>query len=286
MLNYFIVTLDFILVYLLIYRSLLWLRTSHAFNLIKGVIFFALIFFLSYLAGFETLNWILEQLTTVLLIMLVIIFQPELRRFLERIGASPFLLSPSFIQHETQQTKLIRHILNTVDRLSKDKTGALLVLESTSNLHDYAQSGVMMNADLSDDLLVSLFQPGTPTHDGAVIIRKDKILAAGCLLPLTDSPLQDRRLGTRHRAALGLSELSDALIIVISEETGVISLVENCTMNRYLNREALSSRLFNLFQQNQGEGLSFFQNFLLSFKKKKITSPSDAHNKKNERSSK
>eukprot|EP01047_Picozoa_sp_COSAG01_P035155 COSAG01_NODE_2676_length_7264_cov_6.952128_8_plen_218_part_00 len=193
--------------------------------------------------------------------MLVIIFQPELRRFLERIGASGSLLSPHFVQNEKQSTTLIKHLLNAIDHFAKEKMGALIVIEATSNLQDYSHSGIPLNADITDDLLISLFNTGTPTHDGAVIIRKDKLIAAGCLLPLSNTIIQDRRLGTRHRAALGLSEISDAVIIVISEENGIISLVENCTMNRYLTREALSTRLFNLYQQKLPNKAGFIKQF-------------------------
>ncbi|MEK9657234.1 MAG: diadenylate cyclase CdaA [bacterium] len=266
MIQYLITAFDFLLVYIILYRSLLWLRNTHAFNLIKGIIFFASIFLVSYLIGFQTLNWVLGQLTTVLLIMMVIIFQPELRRFLERVGASRSFAAPLFSQEQCLDTRCIQAILKAVETLSKEQTGALLAIEVSSNLEAYCKAGLQINADISEDLLLNLFYPGSPTHDGAVIIHKNKLVAAGCLLPLTDTPIQDRRLGTRHRAALGLSELTDAIIIVVSEEKGVISLVENGNMDRFLTREALSTRLFNLYQSTPSQKGSFTKQFFQSLK--------------------
>lgn len=264
--------LDFCIVYFLLYRSLIWLQNTRAFNLIKGLIFLSTLFFISTFLKFSTLNWILGHLTTVFLVMIIIIFQPELRRFLERVGASNSLFSPFLLQDENQDTLLIKNMLTAIEKLSNEKIGALIVIEASTNLESYCQSGIPINGDLNDELIHTLFFPATPTHDGALIIRKDKIVAAGCMLPLTQAPLQDRRLGMRHRAALGLSDVSDAVIIVVSEEEGVISLVENGNIHRFMSKESLSSRLFNLYQ-NPGKQSLTFKDIIskLSFFSKKET---------------
>lgn len=240
--------LDFIIVYFLIYRFLIWIKNTHAFNLIRGLIGICLVYFASHLMGLMTLNWILGKFATIVLLLLIIIFQPELRRFLENIGALSHLFSPLLEQKEAQGTTIIKQILKAVDHLSKEKIGALLVIEVATNLNDYIESGVKINGTVTSDLITSLFWPGSPTHDGAIIIRENRIEAAGCLLPLTDSKVSDRRLGTRHIAALGLSELSDAIIIVVSEETGIISMAEKGDLTRYLTKETLETRLFNLYK--------------------------------------
>ena len=141
---------------------------------------------------------------------------------------------------------LIKRILQSVEFLSKNSIGALIVLEQKSLLDEYTESGISIHANLTSELICSLFWPGSPTHDGAIIIRGNEILTAGCLLPLTNSKVSDKRLGTRHMSAIGISEVTDALVIVVSEETGTISVAENLT--RFLNREALETRLFNLFK--------------------------------------
>ena len=146
---------------------------------------------------------------------------------------------------------LIKQLLNTVDLLSSQKIGALIVLENHQSLDDYIDSGIYISGQLSSELLSTLFWQGSPTHDGATIIQKDRIVAAGCLLPLSETKGLDRRLGTRHMAAVGLSEQTDAVIIIISEETGTISLAEYGNLTRYLNREALETRLFNLYKEKK-----------------------------------
>ena len=242
--------LDLILVYLILYRVLLGLKRTHAFRLVKGFLFIVLVFSVSFLLNLTTIKWIVEQLITVVLVFVIIIFQPELRRFLERIGATGKLFSPLLNQSEGQSTIVIRQILRAVETLSKEKIGALIAIEVSTNLSDYIESGIKIKAEVSTDLLAALFWPGSPTHDGATVLCGNNIEAAGCLLPLTESRINDRRLGTRHRAALGLSEVSDAIIIIVSEETGVISLAENGVMTRFLTKEALETRLFNLYKES------------------------------------
>ena len=248
------VILDVLIVYLLIYYFLLWLKNNHSFNLVRGLFLVLVLVLLSHLLGLATLNWLLEKFTDVLILIVIILFHPEIRRVLEKLGRKK-LFSQVVRTEEGQGAAVIKHILRAVDTLSRQKIGGLIVIEMTNNLDEYTQSGIAVDANLSSELVVALFWPNCPTHDGAIVIRHNKIISAECLLPLTDSRLTDRRLGTRHRAALGLSELTDALIIVISEETGIISLAENGNLTRFLNREALEARLFNLYSEESSQEL-------------------------------
>ncbi|MFC1617112.1 diadenylate cyclase CdaA [Candidatus Margulisiibacteriota bacterium] len=238
---------DFIIVYIIIYYFLLWTKATKAINLVRGMIFIFVVYFASFVLKLTTLNWLLGKFTTVLILLVIIIFQPELRRILDKVGRGR-LFGP-LLSTELQGPVIIKQILKAVDQLSQKKIGALIAIEISSNLGEYIESGLEVNALLTSDLLINLFWPLTPTHDGAVVIRNNRILAAGCLLPLTDTKVADRRLGTRHRAAIGLSEETDAIVIVISEETGIMSLAENGNLTRFLTKEALETRLFNLYSE-------------------------------------
>ena len=244
---------DCIFVYVVVYRLLRWAQGTHSAALLRGLLGIFLFYALSHVIGLKMVYWSLEKLTPFFIIFVIIIFQPELRRFLERLGTPGPLFSPLLAKHDIHSTMAIKSILRAVEILSKEKVGALIVIEVSTNLTEYIGSGIAIRSVISADLLASLFWPGSPTHDGAVILRMDRIEAAGCLLPLTDTPIADRRLGTRHRAAIGITELTDALVIVVSEETGVISLTENGSLMRYLTKEALETRLFNLYKEEKVE---------------------------------
>jgi len=241
--------IDVTVVYLLIYRFLVWIKGTQAYYLLKGVLWVALIWIASDILELATVNWIVKQFATVILLVIIIIFQPELRRFLERIGTGN-VSSKTLLQSDGKSAVIIKQLLKTIDILSKDKIGALIVIEVGNNLSDYIESGIRINGEISAELLSTLFWIGSPTHDGAVVIQSNRVVAAGCLLPLSAKGLSDQRVGTRHRAAIGLSEITDALIIVVSEETGVISLAESGNLNRYLSKEALETRLFNLYKED------------------------------------
>ncbi|MBG91217.1 MAG: TIGR00159 family protein [Actinobacteria bacterium] len=245
--------LDFCLVYWIVYRLLVWLKQTHAFNLIKGFFLIMMVFLASHFLGLQTIKWMMGELTTVLIILVIIIFQPELRRFLERVGALERFVIPSLESDQEKQTLIVKHILKAVSLLSTEKIGALIVIENRVSLGGYMESGIPIQSVITSDLLATLFFQGTPTHDGAVIIRKNRIESAGCFLPLSDMVDTDRRLGTRHRAALGLSEVSDSVIVVVSEETGDISLVENGEMARSLDEKTLEFRLFSIYHEGVSE---------------------------------
>lgn len=201
------------------------------------------------------------------IIILVILFQPEIRKRIEKIRRSRKWISTTN-KATFKSPSTIKNILTAVENLSKNKIGALIVFEFQESLDRYIESGIPIRAKITAELMLSLFSPGTPTHDGAIVIRDNQIAAAGCLLPLTESKVLDKRLGTRHRSAIGLSEITDAIIIIISEETGAISLAEDGKINRFLNREAIETRLFSIYSEKPDSGQAPKERFGL-FKKKK-----------------
>ena len=191
--------------------------------------------------------WFIERFFVVFIVFIMIIFQNEIRRASEKIRRGKLFFSSQTTG--AKQPLLIKRILQSVEFLSKNSIGALIVLEQNSPLDEYTESGISIHANLTSELICSLFWPGSPTHDGAIIVRGNEILTAGCLLPLTHSRVSDKRLGTRHMSAIGISEVTDALVIVVSEETGTISVAEEGNLTRFLNREALETRLFNLYKE-------------------------------------
>ncbi len=243
------ISIDIAIVYAIIYRLLIWITDTHAESLVRGLLVILVVYVGSHIMDLTTLNWLLEKFATILVVLIIVLFQPELRRFLERIGSGK-LFSPFITESNGQGIATIKQVLRAVQLLAKERVGALIVIETGTNLNEYIRSGIPIGATITAELLASLFWSKSPTHDGAVILRENEITAAGCLLPLSDATIQDRRLGTRHRAALGLSEVSDGLIIIVSEETGIISLAENGYLTRYLTKEALETRLFNLYKED------------------------------------
>lgn len=242
------VLLDAAVVYSLVYYLLRWIRDIHSLAIIRGVVFVGFLYVVFQALQLHSINWVLSQLTSVLLIILVVVFQHDLRRLLERLGDPRWFMSVDLYNNQ-ESTRVIKQLLRAVDILSKKKIGGLLVIEMNTDLSPYINTGVKVDAVVTAELLVTLFWPNSPTHDGAIIIQKNKISSVDCLLPLSEAYLIDRSIGTRHRAALGLSESTDALIVIVSEETGIISLAENGNLTRYLNREALEARFFKLYKE-------------------------------------
>lgn len=235
------------IVAVLIYYGFLWLKGTRAVNLIRGIIILLVIYVSARFLGFSTINWLFDKFSAVILVVLIIVFQPELRRALEQLGRGRIFQRIGFTA--SPSSWFIRAIVRGIEQLAEHKYGALIVLERNTGLNEYSESGTRLDAILSSELLVSIFCKNSDLHDGAVIIQGDRIFAASCLLPLSESKLLDKRLGTRHRAAVGLSELTDAIVIVISETTGTISIAENGYLTRFLTREMLEERLFSLYRE-------------------------------------
>ena len=238
---------DIAIVTILFYYVLLWLQGTRAVPLIRGLMLLLIIYITGRLLGLYTINWLFDRFAAVIVVMLVILFQPELRRTLERLGRGKFLedLGFSSLPHGSLY---VRHIARAVEQLAEEKVGALIVIEKLAGLTEYLESGVRLDALLSTELLLSIFDPRSPLHDGSVIVQGERILAASCLLPISESRMLDRRLGTRHRAAVGISEISDAVAVVVSEKTGIISFAENGFLTRYMTKEMLEEKLLSLYK--------------------------------------
>ena len=240
--------IDIIIVAGVFYKLFSLIKETRAEQLTKGI--FALFVFAK-LSGFlklYTINWILENAMTVGVLAILIVFQPELRRGLEYIGRSRFF-TKTFLEIKGESlTKTVDEIVEAVASLSRQKIGALIVLERETGLNEVIETGTEINGIVSSDLLINIFIPNTPLHDGAVIIKEDIIRAAACFLPLTENMGVSKELGTRHRAALGISEKSDSLSIIVSEETGAISIAENGNIARHLDTKTLKQILIDMYK--------------------------------------
>lgn len=243
---------DILIVSYLLYKVFMLVRETRAETLLKGIIIIFAIKWISEISGLVLLNSIISETLNIGLITLVIIFQPELRRALEHLGRSRLLAKPFIITDEEMDNFISQIVEATVD-LSKSKTGALIVLEQETGLNDYIMTGTRLDAVVSSQLLENIFVVNTPLHDGAVIIRNDRIVSAGCFLPLTENRNISKELGTRHRAALGVSENSDAVVIVVSEETGIISLAINGRITRNYNAERLKDILMRIMRHRMSK---------------------------------
>jgi len=250
--------IDILIVAFVVYKVLGFIRETRAEQLIKGLLILVAATFLADAFDLYTISWILNGTLTLGVIALVIVFQPELRRGLEYVGRSKIVKSP-FGQFDKEKAKLIvSSFTKAIDEFSKSKTGALIVVERETALSDVAETGTILNALVSTELLGNIFYEGAPLHDGAVIIRGDRVMAAGCVLPLTQNNQLSSELGTRHRAALGITENSDALVLVVSEETGIISMADNGKLSRFLDIKSVEKILLNLYLSGATEEKKLF----------------------------
>jgi diadenylate cyclase len=192
----------------------------------------------------KTLSWITEQAITWGFLAIIIIFQPELRRALEQLGRGKFFARTNG-QEDDEREKGVEAIVKATDYMAKRRIGALISIERETGMSDYIETGIPLNAKISSELLINIFIPNTPLHDGAVIIQKNNVAAAACYLPLSESPFISKELGTRHRAALGISEVTDSVTVIVSEETGSISLTKNGELHRDLNLTTFKDLLSN-----------------------------------------
>lgn len=251
--------IDMVIVAFVFYKLYMLIRETRAEQLIKGILVLLIATQVSGLLQFHVINWILRNTMTVGLIALLIVFQPELRRALEYIGRTKFL-TKSIIDIEEEEIKnIVKELVEAVGSLSRQKIGALIIIERETGLSEIIETGTQIGASISSELLINIFIPNTPLHDGAVVIRKGQILAAGCLLPLTDNPNISKALGTRHRAGIGITEKSDSLAIVVSEETGNISIAENGKIKRFLNTENLSQILLQSYRAEENRQWQFLR---------------------------
>ena len=240
-------TIDIALVAFLLYRLILLIKETRAEQVLKGLAILLAVTWLSGVLRLNTVYWILKNTATVGVIALLIVFQPELRRALEQIGRGKIFEKAIYTQDERNISLIITEITRAVQNLSKNKIGALIIIERKTGISDVIETGIRIDGRISQPLLENIFVPNTPLHDGAVIIREYRIAAAGCFLPLTENPNLSKQLGTRHRAALGISENSDAIAIVISEETGIISVAREGKLTRYIEPKTLRDMLRGIY---------------------------------------
>ena len=246
--------IDIALVAFVLYRLILLIQKTQAEQVLKGLTILLVITWLSGALRLNTVYWILRNTATVGVIALLVVFQPELRRALEQIGRGRIFEKAAIFTQDA--AFIVEEITRAVESLSKDKVGALIVIERKTGINDVVETGVAIDGRLSQQLLENIFVINTPLHDGAVVLREDRIAAAGCFLPLTKNPNVDKQLGTRHRAALGISENSDAVAIVVSEETGIISMADDGKLTRYLDPKILGDILNDIYGQ-EGEHWTF-----------------------------
>ncbi len=247
--------LDIAIVTVLIFQILLLVRGTRAVQLATGLAVLFGVYTAARILRLNTLQWILSYMVVVIPIALLVIFQPELRRMLEQLGRGGVFVSGLGVGLDREETiRLVNEVARACRVLSGRKIGALIVLERRTGLNDIIESGIKIDALVTVQLLITAFFPNTPLHDGAVVIRGNRLMAGGCLLPLSESPSLSRTLGTRHRAALGISEATDAVAVVVSEETGAISVARDGQLVRGLSEEELKVMLLGLIAQGGSRG--------------------------------
>ncbi|MDD6763185.1 MAG: diadenylate cyclase CdaA [Clostridiales bacterium] len=246
--------IDIFIVTIAVYYCFIAMRGTRAMQLLRGIAIAAVVFAISNFLRLDTLSYILGKVFQGAMVAIIVIFQPELRNLLEHVGRlklGHFLGLAFDSSDEVETGQVIEDIASAAEDLSKTRTGALIVIERGTRLGEYMHSGTSLDANVTTELLKNIFVPNTPLHDGAVIIRGNKIITAGCVLPLTANTNLSSELGTRHRAALGLSETSDAIIVVVSEETGKISIAINGSLMRNMTRQSLERALTKLLNKEQ-----------------------------------
>ncbi len=239
---------DILIVAYLIYKIIIWIKDTRAWALFKGVVVIFSAAVIAYVFQLNTVWWILSNTISVGIIAVFVVFQPEFRRALEQLGRGRFfsnfmIFDEQREREESISTGTIEAIIKAVEHLADSKIGALIVIERNVKLGEYERTGIKIDALVTAQLLINIFQPNTPLHDGAVIIKNNRVSAATCYLPLTDSLEISKELGTRHRAALGISEVSDAITIVVSEETGIISVTDSGSLIRNIKGEFIRTML-------------------------------------------
>jgi diadenylate cyclase len=239
---------DILVVALIFYLFLFLIRGTQAVQLLRGTLLLILaVVLISNLLNLTAFNWLIRNSIQVLLVAIPVIFQPELRRALERLGRAGRVFGRN--SSDTANATIIESLTRAAEELSERHHGALIVLEQDTGLQDIIQTGMIVDAALSTDLLLTIFFPQTDLHDGAVIVHSDRVVAARCVLPMAEAPVTDAHLGTRHLAAIGLTEQTDAIVIVVSEETGAISLARNGRIVRHLDKGRLARMLYRLLSR-------------------------------------
>lgn len=235
--------LEILLVAIIFYKLYAMIEGTRAITLVKGILVLFMMNFFCNVLQLNLLSWIFEKVVTWTFILFPIVFQPELRRTLEKLGQGRFFFHERVSLDEAEANKVVEELVKSAKSLSATKTGALMVIERTMGLNDVSATGIKLDAMITAELIGNIFFVNTPLHDGAAIIRGKRIYAAGCLLPLTEKQGLSKELGTRHRAAIGMSEQCDAIVLIVSEETGTISIAENGKLTRHLDGDKLAEMI-------------------------------------------
>ncbi|MDD2262471.1 MAG: diadenylate cyclase CdaA [Clostridia bacterium] len=246
--------IDIAIVSYLVYKLMIFVKEIRAWSLLKGVLVIIIVAIVSSLLGLQIMTFLFSNILTFAALSIVVLFQPEIRKVLERLGTSEFtrFFSNTGNDETLKTTAVVEEIVKACKNMSEQYIGALIVIEKETKIGEFMNTGVQMNADVTKELLENIFVPKTPLHDGAVIIRKDKIIAAACLLPLTDNPNLSTELGMRHRGGLGITEVSDCIAVIVSEESGKISYASNGGLVRNLNSDSLrKALLMNLVREKK-----------------------------------
>lgn len=234
--NNFSIAIDILIIWYLVYRLIMLIRGTKAVQLAKGIVFIFIVRIIAGLLQLRAVTYIVDQIVSWSVIGIIVIFQPEIRRGLERLGRTPIFSGRGESAH-AKSVKMVQELDKAIQYMSKRRIGALITIQQDTGLDDYIETGIKLDADITGELLINIFIPNTPLHDGAVIINNERIAVAAAYLPLSDSSMIPKRLGTRHRAAVGISEVTDAVTIVVSEETGGVTITKNGRFLLDLTRE-------------------------------------------------
>lgn len=235
--------IDIIIVAVVFYQFYMLIKRTRAVQLVKGVMVLLMVSLLAKYFELVTISWILSKLLEMFVIAIPVVFQPELRKALEQLGRGSFFTRHPVLMGVDKQEQIVEELVRCSQVLSKNRIGALIAIERKTGIQDFVETGIKIDGVVSSEFMVNIFIPNTPLHDGAVIIRGDRVAAAGCFLPLSENPNIQKELGTRHRAAIGLTEITDALVIVVSEETGVISFGMDGVLTRFVDEKMLRELL-------------------------------------------
>ena len=267
--------LEILIISVLIYYILIWIRDTRAWTLLKGILVIVAFMLFAYVFQMDTILWLFQNLISVAIISIFVLFQPELRRALEQLGRKNIL--SSFINFggnaaaNEQEAKTIEktktEIIKACLEMSKARTGALIVIEQDVQLSEYERTGIFLDSLVSSQLLINIFEHDTPLHDGAVFVRNNRIVAATCYLPLSDNMLLSKELGTRHRAGVGISEVSDSITLIVSEETGMISVAHDGMLFRGLSQDELREQLSTLMKNQDAPKRSRWRRIIKNEKK-------------------
>lgn len=242
--------IDILIVAFVVYKLLGLIKQTRAEQLIKGVVLLGIATFVTDILNFHTINWLLKGTVALGGIAILIIFQPELRRTLEYMGRSKFVKAPFGHMDKEQGKHIVNQIVKAIEIFSRDRVGALIVFEKETSLMDIIETGTVIDSEISEQLLGNIFYEGAPMHDGALIIRRGRAHAAGCVLPLTQDNSISKDLGTRHRAGIGITENSDAFVVIVSEESGIISTASEGKLSRFLDIKTVEKELLNMYWNN------------------------------------